>query len=175
MKHTTDEKKIFDVIVIGGGPAGLFAAGFAARQGAKVLLLEKMPRCGAKVLITGKGRCNVTHNEEDPRKFVEAFGRNGRALLTAFYAFGVKEVECGAGSDYVLSQEWPEVEGGGSDLTGALQHAAEILGGEPGRVLIATDGAAGAEGQIGRTIAGLKDCADRCRRGVRLSGGRPDR
>lgn len=82
----------YDVIVIGGGPAGMFAAGFAARQGGRVLLLEKNARCGAKVLITGKGRCNVTHCEEDPRKFVEHFGRNGRALLTALYAFGVKDV-----------------------------------------------------------------------------------
>ncbi|MGK2905755.1 MAG: NAD(P)/FAD-dependent oxidoreductase [Desulfuromonadales bacterium] len=84
--------KRYDVIVIGGGPAGMFAAGFAARQGAKVVLLEKNARCGAKVLITGKGRCNITHSEDDPRKFVEHFGRNGRALLTALYAFGVKEV-----------------------------------------------------------------------------------
>jgi hypothetical protein len=84
--------KRFDVIVIGGGPAGMFAAGFAARQGAKVVLLEKNARCGAKVLITGKGRCNITHSEDDPRKFVEHFGRNGRSLLTALYAFGVKEV-----------------------------------------------------------------------------------
>jgi len=82
----------YDVIVIGGGPAGLFAAGFAARQGAKVLLLEKNAQCGAKILITGKGRCNVTHSEDDPRKFVEHFGRNGRSLLTALYAFGVKDV-----------------------------------------------------------------------------------
>ncbi|MDT8443866.1 MAG: NAD(P)/FAD-dependent oxidoreductase [Desulfuromonadales bacterium] len=82
----------FDVIVIGGGPAGLFAAGFAARQGARVVLLEKNAHCGAKILITGKGRCNITHSEDDPRKFVEHFGRNGRALLTALYAFGVKEV-----------------------------------------------------------------------------------
>lgn len=83
-------KKV-DVIVIGGGAAGMFAAGFAAQQGAQVLLLEKNRQCGAKLLITGKGRCNVTHDEADPRKFVEAFGRNGRALLTALYAFGVKE------------------------------------------------------------------------------------
>ena len=80
----------YDVIVIGGGPAGLFAAGFAASQGAKVVLLEKNAHCGAKILITGKGRCNVTHSEDDPRKFVERFGRSGRALLTALYAFGVR-------------------------------------------------------------------------------------
>jgi predicted Rossmann fold flavoprotein len=84
--------KQYDAIVIGGGPAGLFAAGFAAGQGARVLLLEKNPRCGAKLLITGKGRCNVSHSETDPRKFVEHFHRNGRALLTALYAFGVNDV-----------------------------------------------------------------------------------
>jgi predicted Rossmann fold flavoprotein len=80
-----------DVIVVGGGAAGLFAAGFAARQGAQVLLLEKNSRCGAKVLITGKGRCNVTYSEDDPRRFIEHFGPNGKALLTALYAFGVKD------------------------------------------------------------------------------------
>ncbi len=84
--------KNYDVIVIGGGPAGLFAAGFAAKQGANVLLLEKGDHCGAKVLITGKGRCNVTHNEQDARKFAEHFGRNGKALLTALFAFGAKDV-----------------------------------------------------------------------------------
>ena len=83
--------KKHDIIVIGGGPAGIFAAGFAARQGASVLLLEKNRRCGAKLLITGKGRCNVTNAEEDPRRFSEVFGRNGKALLTALYAFGVAD------------------------------------------------------------------------------------
>jgi len=84
--------KHYDLIVVGGGPAGIFAAGFAAQQGRKVLLLEKNRRCGAKVLITGKGRCNVTHAEDDPRRFIEAFGRNGKAFLTALYAFGVENV-----------------------------------------------------------------------------------
>ena len=79
----------YDVIVIGGGPAGLFAAGIAAEQGAKVLLLEKKRRCGAKLLITGKGRCNVTYDEEDPRRFCEYFGRQGKDLLTSLYSFGV--------------------------------------------------------------------------------------
>jgi predicted Rossmann fold flavoprotein len=78
----------YDVIVIGGGPAGLFAAGVAAEQGARVLLLEKNRRCGAKLLITGKGRCNITYDEEDPRRFCEYFGRQGKDLLTALYSFG---------------------------------------------------------------------------------------
>ena len=81
----------YDLIVIGGGPAGMFAAGFAAKNGDRVLLLEKNSRCGAKVLITGKGRCNVTNDEQDVRKFAEKFGRNGRAFLTALYAFGVSD------------------------------------------------------------------------------------
>lgn len=81
----------YDLIVIGGGPAGMFAAGFAALSGARVLLLEKNRRCGAKVLITGKGRCNLTNSETDPLRFVEHFGRQGKALLTALYAFGVED------------------------------------------------------------------------------------
>jgi predicted Rossmann fold flavoprotein len=81
-----------DIIVIGGGPAGIFAAGFAAQQGASVLLLEKNRRCGAKMLLTGKGRCNVTNSEDNPRKLVERFGPQGKALLTALYAFGRDEV-----------------------------------------------------------------------------------
>ena len=81
----------YDVIVIGGGPAGMFAAGFAALEGAKVLLLEKNRRCGAKLLITGKGRCNVTSSEDNPRRFVEYFGSNGKSFLTALFSFGVAE------------------------------------------------------------------------------------
>ena len=52
----------YDVIVIGGGPAGMFAAITAAHNGKKVMLLEKNDRLGKKLLITGKGRCNVTND-----------------------------------------------------------------------------------------------------------------
>ena len=52
----------FDGIVIGGGPAGMFAAITAARRGGRVLLLERNDRLGKKLLITGKGRCNVTND-----------------------------------------------------------------------------------------------------------------
>lgn len=82
----------FDLIVIGGGPAGTFAAGHAALAGGRVLLLEKNRRCGAKVLITGKGRCNITNNEPDVRKFSARFGPGGKAFLTALYSFGVQDV-----------------------------------------------------------------------------------
>ena len=51
-----------DAIVVGGGAAGLLAAGFAAKQGAKVLLLDRNPRMARKVMITGKGRCNGTND-----------------------------------------------------------------------------------------------------------------
>lgn len=85
-------KTDYDVLVIGGGPAGMFAAGFAALEGAKVLLVERNRRCGEKLLITGKGRCNVTNNELDQRRFAEYFGRNGKAFLTALYGFGVENV-----------------------------------------------------------------------------------
>ncbi len=82
----------YDVIVIGGGPAGIFSAGFAALSGARVVLFEKNRRCGAKLLITGKGRCNITNAEADPRKLSDVFGKQGKNLLTALYAFGVHDV-----------------------------------------------------------------------------------
>ena len=61
-----------DVIVVGGGAAGLVAAGVAAKQGAQVLLLERNHRMARKVMITGKGRCNITNNcsEESEQLFV---------------------------------------------------------------------------------------------------------
>jgi hypothetical protein len=74
------------IIVIGGGAAGLIAAGRAAEAGADVLLLEKMPQPGRKLCITGKGRCNLTNIAELPN-FLAHFGRNGRFLRQAFAQF----------------------------------------------------------------------------------------
>lgn len=82
----------FDIAVIGGGPAGMMAAGRAAKLRAKVVLIEKNEILGKKLLITGKGRCNFTHNEFDIRKFAEKFGRNGRFLYSALALFGAREV-----------------------------------------------------------------------------------
>jgi predicted Rossmann fold flavoprotein len=74
------------VIVVGAGPAGLMAAGQAAGWGAPTLLLEKMDRPGRKLLLTGKGRCNLT-NEEPLPDFIDHFGKNGRFLRQAFGRF----------------------------------------------------------------------------------------
>jgi len=86
------DDNVFDIAVIGGGPAGMIAAGRAAELGAKVVLIEKNEVLGKKLLLTGKGRCNFTHNELDIRKFAEKYGRNGRFLYRALSVFGVKEV-----------------------------------------------------------------------------------
>ncbi len=72
----------YDGIVIGGGPAGMFAAITAAKRGQKVLLLEKNDRLGQKLLLTGKGRCNVT-NDCTSREVMENIPRNGRFLFSA--------------------------------------------------------------------------------------------
>ena len=74
------------VIVIGGGAAGLMAAVTAAQNGAEVLLLEKNDRLGKKLLITGKGRCNVT-NTAPLQDFVKNIPGNGRFLYSVFSKF----------------------------------------------------------------------------------------
>ena len=76
----------YDGIIIGGGPAGMFAAITAAGQGRNVLLLEQNDRLGKKLLITGKGRCNVTNNCE-PDEVLKNVPRNGRFLYSALDAF----------------------------------------------------------------------------------------
>ena len=84
--------RFYDIAVIGGGPAGMMAAGRAAELGAKVVLIEKNEILGKKLLITGKGRCNFPNNEFDIRNFAKKFGRNGRFLYGALALFGVGDV-----------------------------------------------------------------------------------
>ncbi|MFH1575778.1 MAG: NAD(P)/FAD-dependent oxidoreductase [Candidatus Nealsonbacteria bacterium] len=83
-----NNQTIFDVAVIGAGPAGLMAAGRAAELGKRVVLLEKNKKPGRKLVITGKGRCNITNAEFDLRKFVENYGKKGQFLFHAFHVFG---------------------------------------------------------------------------------------
>ena len=76
---------MYDGVIIGGGPAGMFAAIRAAEMGNRVLLLERNDRLGKKLLITGKGRCNVT-NACTAREVLENIPRNGRFLYSAMEA-----------------------------------------------------------------------------------------
>ncbi|TSC99975.1 MAG: flavoprotein [Candidatus Peregrinibacteria bacterium Greene1014_49] len=81
----------FDVVVIGGGPAGMMAAARAGELGARVLLLEKNPTLGKKLLITGGGRCNILHAEFDAHRLIAKYGKRGQALHSTFAQFGAQE------------------------------------------------------------------------------------
>ena len=82
---------MYDGIVIGGGPAGMFAAITAAQNGSKVLLLEANNRLGKKLLITGKGRCNVT-NYCSSDEVLRNIPRNGRFLYSAMDAYPPEKI-----------------------------------------------------------------------------------
>ena len=82
----------FDVAVIGGGPAGMIAAGKAAENGARVVIIDRNRTLGRKLLITGKGRCNITQAEFDSREFIRELGKNGKFLFSSFSVFGPQEV-----------------------------------------------------------------------------------
>jgi predicted Rossmann fold flavoprotein len=79
-------KKDYDVIVIGAGPAGLMAAGQAALQGSRTLLLERMDFPGVKLLLTGKGRCNLT-NSANLEETLNHFNKEGKFLKNVYYRF----------------------------------------------------------------------------------------
>lgn len=79
------------VIVVGGGPAGMFAAYFAAKNGHKVTLLEKNEKLGKKLYITGKGRCNIT-NSSDMEVLFQNVCSNRKFLYSAFYSYTNEQV-----------------------------------------------------------------------------------
>ncbi len=81
----------YDVIVVGGGPAGMMAAGRAAERGLCVLLIEKNKVLGKKLSITGGGRCNITNAEFDLRALLRHYGSAEQFLYSPFTQFGVPE------------------------------------------------------------------------------------
>jgi predicted Rossmann fold flavoprotein len=125
----------FDLVVIGGGPAGMMAAGQAAGVGTRTLLLEKMDRPGRKLRITGKGRCNLT-NVEELEQFLRHFQPDGRFLKHAFHRFfsdelldffhelGVATVLERGGRVFPASGEAGQVV---DVLTGWLQHRGVVV------------------------------------------------
>lgn len=77
--------------VIGGGPAGLMAAYSAAKHGSQVTLFERNGACGRKLLLSGSGQCNITH-DGDIDDFLSKFGDKSRFLLPSFHSFFVPEL-----------------------------------------------------------------------------------
>jgi len=81
----------YDVVIIGGGPAGMMSAISASSLGAKVLLIEKNDKLGNKLLLTGGGRCNLTCIEKNNKDFCSKFGKNGDFLLSSFSIFNFQK------------------------------------------------------------------------------------
>lgn len=79
------------VIVVGAGASGLMAAGTAAKNGNDVILFERNDKVGRKIMITGKGRCNVTNATFDTKSLIDNVPRNGRFLYSAFSEFSARD------------------------------------------------------------------------------------
>lgn len=90
MQKTNKSKSNYDVAIIGGGPAGIMAAGTAGSLGLKAVLIEKNKELGKKLLLTGGGRCNLSNAEFDLRKLAKNYN-NGEFLFHIFSEFGPKE------------------------------------------------------------------------------------
>lgn len=81
----------YDIIVVGGGPAGMMAAGCAGQEGARVCLIEKNDRLGKKLSITGGRRCNITNAETDNHLFLANFPEAKKFLFSPFSQFNVRD------------------------------------------------------------------------------------
>ena len=111
----------YDVLVVGGGPAGLMAAGQAALNGSRTLLIEKMDRPGRKLLLTGKHRCNLT-NAAPIDEALAQFNKEGRFLKGVFYRFYNQELR-----GFFRELGVPTIEQRGGRIFPASENAKDVV------------------------------------------------
>jgi predicted Rossmann fold flavoprotein len=150
----------FDVIVVGGGPAGMMAAGHAAEYGSKVLLLEKNSRLGKKLEISGGGRCNITNAEFDNRLFLANYAEGAKFLFSPFSRFSAQDTFhffAERGLSFIIEDRkraFPETEKA-TDVTRVMksymaEHGGEVrFGGEEKQLLLEGDRIVGVETTLG--------------------------
>jgi predicted Rossmann fold flavoprotein len=114
-------KDLYALIVIGGGPAGLFCALRAAGNGRKILLLEKNPSAGRKLLLSGSGQCNITH-DGDILSFLSHYGDNGRFIKPALLNFQNRDL-----LSFLSERELPVVTESGGKVFPVSRKASSIL------------------------------------------------
>jgi predicted Rossmann fold flavoprotein len=161
----------YQVIVVGGGAAGLMAAGQAAEQGAKTLILEKMKTPGRKLGITGKGRCNLTNVASLP-EFLYHFGENGRFLRQAFSRFFTADLvaffgQLGVPTETERGGRVFPASGRAQDVVAALVRWVRRVG-----VTVVTEAAVERVIVHGDRVAGVQVVPVSCRRGE--CGGRDE-
>ena len=149
------------VLVVGAGAAGLMAAGSAAEAGARTVILERNDRPGRKVMITGKGRCNVTNNCASLQTLISNVPRNGRFLYGAFSRFmpaDVMDFFEGRGVELKTergSRVFP-VSDKSSDIVDALAefgyHKSKVIKGRAVKLITENGYAAGIETENGETV-----------------------
>jgi predicted Rossmann fold flavoprotein len=147
--HLLYMTETWDVLVAGSGPAGLMAAIAAARAGAATLLLEKKPQPGRKLLVSGSGRCNLSHGGELP-DFLDRYGPAGRFLKPALHAFSNEDARA-----FFEERGLAIIEEEGGKLFPASGRAGEVLA-----VLLGEAREAGVELRVSSALVSLEPGPD---------------
>jgi predicted Rossmann fold flavoprotein len=153
---------LWEVVVVGGGPAGMMAAGQAAELGRTVLLLEKNPILGKKLLLTGGGRCNLTNYVPEIDTMLAHYSGNERFLFSAFAQFGAQDTLDFFHRRGMATKE--EAEGRVFPLSNKAQSVLGVLS------LYLREGQV--EVRTGATVTGLSVVAGTGRIDIRLGGGK---